>query len=269
MSGKPLTCAITEKRPKVAALCFDHVLTGPSPGMPSNIRPPFMMSIGSEPEKKIEISFGHADGRPYSGGMTAHSGTLGYDIAHNIHELIAGIKRHGHRPIPYYESDASFDRDYSHGDHGVIAAALSNLSIVDEAVLSWEQVAEFRADEQARKDYRRLLHWLDDAMIGKPLEWVQDEIATRLEAYETALRKHGMRAILGVLKRVLSWDHLKKQAAVAALGDWLAAGWPAAAAAGAIGLATVAVEIGEMKLRKADVAEAHESIAFVHRLGGL
>jgi hypothetical protein len=46
-----------------------------------------------------------------------------------------------------------------------VMVTLENLQIVDEKGLSWDQVVSFREDTEARKKYRRFLHWLDKEMV--------------------------------------------------------------------------------------------------------
>jgi hypothetical protein len=74
---------------------------------------------------------------------------------------------------------------------------------VDEDSLRWEQVLEFRHDRQARTKYKRLIHWLDGSMIGKSASYIEDEIAIRLEDYEFALKKHGIKMIIGEIEGIL------------------------------------------------------------------
>ena len=72
---------------------------------------------------------------------------------------------------------------YQKGNREVIIATLDDLDIVVEEQLSLEQVMEFRADDQIRGKYKRLLHWLDKEMVGRSPNFVRDEVAIRLDDY--------------------------------------------------------------------------------------
>lgn len=125
-------------------------------------------------------------------------------------------EKHGICMVPIYTSVTERDRLYKEGDREALLMALANLSIVDEHELTWEQVLDFRKDKQARKNYRRLLHWLDAEMLGKSQAFVEDEIAIRLNEYEQALKRHGIRTILGTVEEALDGRFLAGAASVAA-----------------------------------------------------
>lgn len=104
-----------------------------------------------------------------------------------------------------YTSIKSRDMEFQRGDYSVLISCFTNLAIVDEEALDWEQVIEFRRDDEARKKYRRLTHWLNKEMLGKPREFIEDEIAIRHEDYTWALKKHGLKTLVGSLSA--TFDH--------------------------------------------------------------
>lgn len=110
--------------------------------------------------------------------------------------------------VTVYDSEAKRDCEYRQGDREAVVATLSGLAIVDEDLLSWEQVLEFRADEENRLKYKRFLHWLDKDMVGKSQAFIEDEISIRLEGYENALKKHGIKTILGTVEEALDGKYL-------------------------------------------------------------
>jgi len=101
--------------------------------------------------------------------------------------------------IPLYSSPEPFDRQYAPGDTQMLIAAIKDLAIIREERLQWDQVMEFRRDLQARTKLRRMRHWMDSELIGKPVSYVSDEIALRLSDYEWALKKHGLETVVGSL----------------------------------------------------------------------
>jgi hypothetical protein len=125
---------------------------------------------------------------------------------------------------------------------------LSEIALVDEDELTWEQVCEFRRDPQARAKYRRLVHWLDKDMLGKPEAFVVAEVAERYDEYLWALKKHSISTTLGVLSGVL--DHKTLLASLSAGAALTFVGQPIAAAASVVAIASArfAVEVGKALL---------------------
>lgn len=97
---------------------------------------------------------------------------------------------------------------YNEGDRQVVVSMFSNLKIVDEEKVTWQQVLEFRKDKNTLKKYKRFLHWLDREMLGKSQAFIEDEIAQRLEDYEHGLKKHGIKTILGMIEETLDGRYL-------------------------------------------------------------
>lgn len=81
---------------------------------------------------------------------------------------------------------------------------MENLKIVDEEKLTWEQVLELRNDKQSRLKYKRSIHWLDKEMIGKSQSFIEDDISIKLDDYEGALKKHGIKTVIGTVKEMLN-----------------------------------------------------------------
>jgi hypothetical protein len=100
--------------------------------------------------------------------------------------------------VPIYPSQSARDREYRAGKYEVIVSILSNLQMPDESSLSWEQVLEFRNDVESEGRLTKLLHWLNKDMVGRPSSLIEDEINMQLEDYQKALKKHGIKACLGM-----------------------------------------------------------------------
>ncbi len=136
---------------------------------------------------------------------------------------------------PVYSTTKKYFNDYnevSETKHQNVrlnlVLSLSNLEIVDENSLSWEQVIQFRQDKDAKKKYKRLIHWLDKEMIDKPQSYIEDEIYLKLDDYKTALKKHGVKTVLGTISDVLDGKFLIGTAAVSA--PTFLSGYPALSA---------------------------------------
>ena len=102
-------------------------------------------------------------------------------------------------PTIFYHNAAHCDKEFSPGSHSILKAAISNVAMVDESSLTWKQVLEFRQDTPTRNKYRRLVRWVDSELKGRSPKEIEDLIAIRIDDYEWALKKHGIKASLGAI----------------------------------------------------------------------
>jgi len=137
---------------------------------------------------------------------------------------------------------------------------------VDESALTWEQVEQFRQDVDARKHYRRLVHWLDAEMAGKTTSFIADEISIRLDNYEAALRKHGMQTALGSLAALLDPGFLAASSLAVGAAAVSGGGMLAAISAGGLALARGALAVVSKCIDLRDEVRKTSEIAFVHEL---
>lgn len=220
--SKNETAALSVK-PKTAALCYDRVWAPTNDLVPDSIRcyagTPFerMREGGRLPAvygvlKRRQESMM----RPVS---TDSFWTIANDFLTNLMKsdqdrwgilpyylrvIAEQFSRETGSPIvPTYETIQDRDRVYEEGDRLAICLSLSDLEIVDEEKLTWEQVMDFRDDKEARKKYQRFLHWLDKEMIGSSQSFVEDDVSQRLEDYKRALKKHEIKTVAGSVEEAL------------------------------------------------------------------
>lgn len=134
------------------------------------------------------------------------SGGILHPVCREIAKSFSG--EHRMPMVPIYESEEKRDSEYHEGNGEAVVMALGNLQIVDEDKVTWGQVIEFRKEEESRRKYRRFLHWLDKGMVGKSQAFLEDEISERLEDYEWALKKHGIKTVLGTIDEALDGKYL-------------------------------------------------------------
>lgn len=113
-------------------------------------------------------------------------------------------EKHGFHVLPLYSNEISLNTEYKPGTESSIVTLINELEVVDEEETSWEQVLEFRADNEARRKYRRFIHWLNSELLNRPIQAIIDEINIRLEDYQWAIRKHGFSMITGTLSSILN-----------------------------------------------------------------
>jgi len=204
------TAAITLK-PKTAALCYDRVW-----GTSDDVVPPSIRCWGGS---KVELSgtglavdFNIKSDRAPIVAMVGpvdkkkemfRAGTdLG--LASAFRKIsISFSSKHSVPLVPIYDFIKQRNKMYKEGDREVVIITLSDLDIVDEKQLTWDQVIEFRSDRENQKKYKRLLHWLDRGMTGRTPRFIKDEILIKLDDYESALRKYGIRTIAGIVEETV------------------------------------------------------------------
>jgi hypothetical protein len=126
---------------------------------------------------------------------------------HNLHSIAQYFSNVYNKPlVPIYENEKDRDKLYSQGDRETILMILSNLSIVDEDKLTWEQVIGFRDDKDTQRKYKRFYHWLNKEMVDQSQAFIEDELSIRLEDYECALKKHGIKTIIGTVEEALNGE---------------------------------------------------------------
>lgn len=292
------SAAFAPKNAKTAALCFDRVWGYPlsifqrefsfayTDWMPSPIMIPEEIRFSGYTlyEQSLILTTGELDqdlrGYPdqlrrnqiladqLSAKKTSFSiGSPNLSFARGLREVF--ISGYHHDFIPVFPSMASLDADYSlsEGGRSTIAVALNNLQIVDEDTLTWDQVLEFRKDKDSRKRYRRLLHWFDKELLERPQSFIEDEISIKLEDYEQALKKHGIKTMLGAISESLDGRFLLSEAAIAGAGSLLGNPTLGLLAAGGIMVGKVAVKAAEMFLDLDDVIRDKGSeIAWVYEV---
>ena len=133
----------------------------------------------------------------------------------------------GVMPTIFYHHSENMRKEFPVGPHQLLMAAISNVAMVDESELTWDQVIEFRRDDKARAKYRRFVRWADYEMKARSPEELEDIIAMRLDDYSWSLKKHGMTATLGAMSCLLDPKFLAAMsaatAATAAVGGALGA----------------------------------------------
>jgi len=209
------SAAITLKV-KTAALCYDRIWSTSNDVVPETIRcwggspaeldgrglavafniktkrAPIAAMCGPE-EKKLQLMKASTD-RGF--GLMLREVARSFSAEHSV------------AVIPVYDLVTDRTSAYHVGKQEMVVSMLSNLEIADERNLMWEQVLEFRADKENRQKYKRFLHWLDKEMVGKSQDFVEGEISTRLEDYEQALKKHGIKTVVGIIEELLDGKYL-------------------------------------------------------------
>lgn len=166
-------------------------------------------------------------------------------------------------------SDEALRKQYQAGDVSVILAALSEVPVVKDEDLTWEQVHEFRRDPEAKRKYRAFVTWLDESMIGCDATYIADKIAQRLDDYKWSIKKHGLRAASGVLKNLIDPRFVATTASGTTAAGVVGGPVWGAVAAGVAVLAAAGVAVTTEAIDLAEAQRASRDIAFVRELEDL
>jgi len=280
--------AVATAKPKTAALVYDRVW-----GLAGEVPDPIRFGGLSEMEVILaanRVIRWREDGRP-KGIPKAVNGFYNaldryFNIADSqlnshthlhlrcaeplVREYSSNIsERFGCAVVPVYATKEAARLQFQRGDYGVIYTVISNLEIVDEDALQWEQVVEFRNDKEARNKYRRFIHWLEAEMVGKDARFISQEIHERLEDYSWAIRKHRLKTVYGALSSLLDEKNLLAAGGLIAGGIYSGlpeAGWT-------VGITTwvskVLVEIGKELINLKDAKRGPgQEVAYIYDLHG-
>jgi hypothetical protein len=267
------SAAVALFRPKVAALCYDRVW-GMSPEMPGSIR--FSGGTNFEIEmlvrhhllletsmlRKQDVRFRHgleAQYRAFGEGLAA---TLAKTGEQPSSPLAGGLTRAVAKhvdAVSIYTSGRQLSEEYEQGDHAAALVTAANVSMVDENSLTWEQVLEFREDTEARLAYRQYVHALDAEMLGKPLSYIQDEMAIRLEKHDKALRDHGISPLSGVISGLLDAKNIGVVSGASATAGKLDGGIGALLTAGILMIGKAIVEVRKHRVAREDLKRGGDS----------
>jgi len=185
------------------------------------------------------------------------------NLTHFLGDYFA--KRYSIAVTPIYSGTGIIDTEYSPGNKEIVIHSLSEIDVLDEAKIEWQQVYEFRKDHEAKRKLHRMMHWLDADMVGKSANFIQDELNIRLEDYQWTIRKHGLKTISGSISSILGLAELTAAATVTTAVTLTSTPlWGLLSGAGVI-VGKIAVNIAEMAIEY-DGAKSgpNTEIAFIY-----
>lgn len=106
-------------------------------------------------------------------------------------------------PTVFYHAKQSFETDFPKGKNQILTKVISDVAMVDEENLEWEQVIEFRKDKEAKAKYIRFMRWLDKELLTSDSKQIEDLVAVKLDDYQWTLKKHGLKTVIGTISSLL------------------------------------------------------------------
>jgi hypothetical protein len=153
---------------------------------------------------------------------------------------------------------ASSGQTIADGDD--ILICLCNLKLIDTTKASWEQILEFRKDEESRRALRRLRLFLVSNYQDKDATYIRDDIEQRVDDYEATVRKWGWETTIATLSCILSSKSLIASAGAALMCALMGRPELVVAAIGSeavIETGRVAIELARRRLEIADIKRIH------------
>lgn len=161
--------------------------------------------------------------------------------------------------------DQSYGEILEAGNTTAYRAALKGLDIIDEKSLTLELVNEFRSDPDARRKYRALHRWLNDGLDASSVTEAADILHLKLDDYQWAIKKHGLKTVTGALQSILDSRHLAAIAGGAGIGAMMAGPVWGAVTGGLLVGANVATWIADQAIELEDVYRGSDSeIAIIY-----
>lgn len=107
---------------------------------------------------------------------------------------------------------------------------------------------EFRSDSDALRKYRDLKLWLASGLNSDSLAHATDSIAKRIDDYEWAIKKHGLKTSTGLLGYLIDSKNLLSTSVGAGIGGYLTGETWAALAGGGLVLTAEIVAFAANRL---------------------
>lgn len=262
--------ALSVRKPKTAALAFDKVYRFPI------LEDPVPEEVGFYCATSAEIRYMAAAlfllstqelGIPLDLERSGENRSPAENEQQSLRLLCEELGQFGASPTIFYENRRVQGEEFPSGPSEVLTAAISNIAMVDEKELSWDQVIEFRKDKETRAKYRRFVRWVDKELSTKTPAEVEDLVATRLDDYEWALKKHGLASSLGTLSCLIDPKFLGATSATVAATAFSVDGFWAAVMAAGLTAGRALVTFGTTAINGIDTLRStNYEIAYVHEI---
>ena len=85
-----------------------------------------------------------------------------------------------------------------------IAVTISSLHLIDVSKTTWEQIAEFRQDKEAKKKLRHLRLFAFENYAGKSRAYIEDDLYSKISEYNEQVRRWGFETKYSVITTLLN-----------------------------------------------------------------
>lgn len=188
-------------------------------------------------------------------------------VADFFRSISSRLREMGANAIPSYATEDRFDKEFPDGSHLAYQAALESIPVLDNAGVEWAQVLQLRQDPSAIRKLRDLRLWLEVGVKAASVSQAQELIEQKLQDYQWALKKHGLKTITGGLSTLLEWETPAVAAAAGALASVVGGPIWAALAGGVAVAGKITVWVAERRIDHKDAVRGpHREVALLYDL---
>lgn len=129
-----------------------------------------------------------------------------------------------------------------------ISIALMNIPLVDTSKVSWEQILEYRKNEEAKSKLRNLRLFLHTNYEQKSSAYIEDDLGKRLDDYLNTCKDYGFETTVSMLGAVMKSKNLMLAGSTSLVAAILGASTTATIAAlvgASIEIANISLEIAK------------------------
>jgi hypothetical protein len=139
------------------------------------------------------------------------------------------------------------------------------LRLIDASTTSWDQIVDFRRDNDAIEKLRRFRVFVYQNYTGKTKDFIEDDILTRLADYEQAVKKWGFATTSGTITTLLNSSVIAGGVAGSFLTAYFNAPLPAIASAmtaTGLAIANMAVSLGQQRFTQKELM-ANNPVSYI------
>jgi len=239
------TCTISNiNHSKLSALLFDKIWVGTRTKEETNdafIDVPEEVTFGNSKIESEAVEI-------FKKKSILTQNNIGLIVPLFIRSLAESFAKNNIIVTPTFESKQSFQYEYPDGNSLACQAVLNNIAIVDNDAISWNQVLEFRKDPEAARKYRALRIWLHEGIEAKSISQATDIIGKKIDDYEWAIKKHGLKTITGILTSFFDLKTVSALATGAGFGAFAGGSVGASLIAGLIVTSKIVATVADKKI---------------------
>lgn len=122
---------------------------------------------------------------------------------HSVWPIVQRLRSRGIPAIPIFAFRESYEV-FGSGENEAIEVKLIDAKLVDAESLEWDQILEFRKDEDSVADLRNLRLFMFDNYIDKSPSYIRDSIEQKIEKHYEVTRKHGLNLVETVTSELVA-----------------------------------------------------------------
>lgn len=150
------------------------------------------------------------------------------------------------------------DETSEEGPSAYSALVLAGIPLVDTASLTWDQVLELRRDERSRASLRNLRLFFYTNYERKPTAFIADDLARRLDEYETTRKRLGFETVTGSISALIDAKSIQSAAAMGIAAAFVGGPVAGLTSAALFEISGMALELAKKRFAVREFEKNHE-----------